>query len=325
MGKGRAPCCDKNKVKRGPWSPQEDLKLVTFIQKHGHQNWRSLPKQAGLLRCGKSCRLRWINYLRPDVKRGNFTEEEEETIMKLHEVLGNKWSKIASELPGRTDNEIKNVWHTHLKKKLLSKNSSDNNINLSTSTDQSKQESCITSSSSSSSTGRQEATTLIPQKTADNNEQNFENPTKESSSPSSFQCCTDQSSTTICKLQDDNQLELVVAGSSSLYQGGPDNNDYSDTVLNEVVDKPANDNTIDLLEIPLEADDDFWNMLDDDSNIGGGSFVSDHHQVHSDAETMKWIREIEKDLGLEPQQPSSDLIIGLPDVHMWANNVSSGF
>ncbi|KAG2313791.1 hypothetical protein Bca4012_064417 [Brassica carinata] len=119
MGKGRAPCCDKSKVKRGPWSPKEDLTLITFIQKHGHHNWRSLPKLAGLMRCGKSCRLRWINYLRPDVKRGNFSKEEEDAIIHFHQTLGNKWSKIASFLPGRTDNEIKNVWNTHLKKRLF--------------------------------------------------------------------------------------------------------------------------------------------------------------------------------------------------------------
>ncbi|CAN8257937.1 unnamed protein product [Cochlearia groenlandica] len=120
MGKGRVPCCDKGKVKRGPWSPQEDLTLITFIQKHGHLNWRSLPKLAGLMRCGKSCRLRWINYLRPDVKRGNFTKEEEDSIIHFHQTLGNKFVvKIASFLPGRTDNEIKNVWNTHLKKRLL--------------------------------------------------------------------------------------------------------------------------------------------------------------------------------------------------------------
>ncbi|GKU85746.1 hypothetical protein SLEP1_g372 [Rubroshorea leprosula] len=105
-------------LKKGPWTPEEDKILISYIQKYGHENWRALPKLAGLLRCGKSCRLRWINYLRPDIKRGNFTWEEEETIIRLHEMLGNRWSTIASRLPGRTDNEIKNVWHTHLKKKL---------------------------------------------------------------------------------------------------------------------------------------------------------------------------------------------------------------
>lgn len=115
---GRAPCCDKMGLKKGPWSSEEDQILISFVQKYGHGNWRALPKQAGLLRCGKSCRLRWINYLRPDIKRGNFSEEDEETIIKLHEMLGNRWSAIAARLPGRTDNEIKNVWHTHLKKRI---------------------------------------------------------------------------------------------------------------------------------------------------------------------------------------------------------------
>ncbi|KAL9240310.1 hypothetical protein vseg_014546 [Gypsophila vaccaria] len=116
---GRAPCCDKVGLKRGPWTPEEDQVLISFIQQHGHSNWRALPKQAGLLRCGKSCRLRWINYLKPDVKRGNFTKEEEDMIIHLHETMGNRWSAIAARLPGRTDNEIKNVWHTHLKKRLI--------------------------------------------------------------------------------------------------------------------------------------------------------------------------------------------------------------
>ncbi|XP_010420379.1 PREDICTED: transcription factor MYB39-like [Camelina sativa] len=116
---GRSPCCDENGLKKGPWTQEEDEKLIVHIQKHGHGSWRALPKQAGLNRCGKSCRLRWTNYLRPDIKRGNFTEEEEQTIINLHSLLGNKWSSIAGNLPGRTDNEIKNYWNTHLRKKLL--------------------------------------------------------------------------------------------------------------------------------------------------------------------------------------------------------------
>ncbi|CAN6552947.1 unnamed protein product [Malus baccata var. baccata] len=116
---GRAPCCDKNGLKKGPWTPEEDQKLMDYIQKHGYGNWRTLPKNAGLQRCGKSCRLRWTNYLRPDIKRGRFSFEEEETIIQLHSILGNKWSAIAARLPGRTDNEIKNYWNTHIRKRLL--------------------------------------------------------------------------------------------------------------------------------------------------------------------------------------------------------------
>nr|QDO71761.1 MYB06 [Aristolochia ringens] len=116
---GRAPCCEKQGLKKGPWSPEEDEILVQYINKNGHGSWRSLPKLAGLLRCGKSCRLRWTNYLRPDIKRGPFTPDEEKTIIQFHGILGNRWSSIASQLPGRTDNEIKNFWNTHLKKRLV--------------------------------------------------------------------------------------------------------------------------------------------------------------------------------------------------------------
>ncbi|XP_076926228.1 transcription factor MYB102-like [Bidens hawaiensis] len=109
----------ENELKKGPWTEEEDLILIQHVQKHGPGQWRNLPKKAGLQRCGKSCRLRWINYLRPGIKRGRFSCEEEETIIQLHSVLGNKWSAIAARLPGRTDNEIKNYWNTHIRKKLL--------------------------------------------------------------------------------------------------------------------------------------------------------------------------------------------------------------
>jgi myb proto-oncogene protein len=161
---GRQPCCDKVGLKKGPWTAEEDQKLVAFLLSHGHCCWRLVPKLAGarcqlfdrllatylpearatptcknevkcrwqfsiltwlpshvssgLLRCGKSCRLRWTNYLRPDLKRGLLSEEEEALVIDLHAELGNRWSKIAARLPGRTDNEIKNHWNTHIKKKL---------------------------------------------------------------------------------------------------------------------------------------------------------------------------------------------------------------
>ncbi|NP_001132068.2 Myb-related protein 306 [Zea mays] len=115
---GRPPCCEKAGLKKGPWSPEEDLLLVSYVQEHGPGNWRAVPCSTGLMRCSKSCRLRWTNYLRPGIKRGSFSDQEEKLIIHLQELLGNKWSAIASYLPERTDNDIKNYWNTHLKKKL---------------------------------------------------------------------------------------------------------------------------------------------------------------------------------------------------------------
>ncbi|KAJ4957538.1 hypothetical protein NE237_024649 [Protea cynaroides] len=119
LSMGRSPCCSKEGLNRGAWTALEDKILADYIKIHGEGKWRNLPKKSGLKRCGKSCRLRWLNYLRPDIKRGNITPDEEELIIRLHKLLGNRWSLIAGRLPGRTDNEIKNYWNTNLGKRSI--------------------------------------------------------------------------------------------------------------------------------------------------------------------------------------------------------------
>lgn len=108
----------ENQYKKGLWTEEEDQILLEHIRVHGRGKWNRIPKVTGLKRCGKSCRLRWLNYLSPNVKRGGFSEEEEDLIIRLHNLLGNRWSLIAGRVPGRTDNQVKNHWNTHLCKKL---------------------------------------------------------------------------------------------------------------------------------------------------------------------------------------------------------------
>ncbi|EEF34380.1 transcription factor MYB1 [Ricinus communis] len=114
---GRTPRSSKDGLNRGAWTAAEDKLLTDYISVHGEGKWSNVAKKTGLKRCGKSCRLRWLNYLRPDIKRGNISDDEELLIIRLHKLLGNRWSLIAGRLPGRTDNEIKNYWNSNLSKK----------------------------------------------------------------------------------------------------------------------------------------------------------------------------------------------------------------
>ncbi|KAJ6696136.1 TRANSCRIPTION FACTOR MYB8-RELATED-RELATED [Salix koriyanagi] len=110
-----------NMPNKGAWTAEEDRKLAEVIAIHGARRWKTVAAKAALNRCGKSCRLRWLNYLRPNIKRGNISDQEEDLILRLHKLLGNRWSLIAGRLPGRTDNEIKNYWNSHLSKKIKQK------------------------------------------------------------------------------------------------------------------------------------------------------------------------------------------------------------
>ncbi|NP_001313064.1 transcription factor GAMYB-like [Nicotiana tabacum] len=104
-------------LKKGPWTAAEDAILMEYVKKNGEGNWNAVQRNSGLMRCGKSCRLRWANHLRPNLKKGAFSLEEERFIVELHAKLGNKWARMAAQMPGRTDNEIKNYWNTRLKRR----------------------------------------------------------------------------------------------------------------------------------------------------------------------------------------------------------------
>ncbi|CAH2033951.1 unnamed protein product [Thlaspi arvense] len=122
--------CDGNEdgpeQRKGPWTLEEDTLLTNYIANNGEGRWNLLAKSSGLKRKGKSCRLRWLNYLKPDIKRGNLTPREQLLILELHSKWGNRWSKIAQYLPGRTDNEIKNYWRTRVQKQARQLNIDSN-------------------------------------------------------------------------------------------------------------------------------------------------------------------------------------------------------
>nr|UXP87118.1 MYB transcription factor [Zinnia elegans] len=102
-------------LRKGAWTTEEDMLLKNYIEKYGEGRWHLVPLKSGLNRCRKSCRLRWLNYLRPNLKRGDFAEDEIDLIHRLHKLLGNRWALIAGRIPGRTANDVKNYWNTHVR------------------------------------------------------------------------------------------------------------------------------------------------------------------------------------------------------------------
>ncbi|XP_068656388.1 transcription factor MYB58-like [Aristolochia californica] len=338
MGRGRAPCCEKIGLKKGPWTPSEDMRLMAYIQKYGHGNWRALPKQAGLLRCGKSCRLRWINYLRPDIKRGNFTPEEEETIIKLHRLLGNKWSKIASRLSGRTDNEIKNVWNTHLKKRLVMKEADNPSSEEPKESSSSFSSSGSTMSSCNQSDGiKHEAEPAEPEFNLESFHE-VSNKTQmelieipfepnldlwdmlEDDSPPSPRSQDTNSATTMCDLASSIEQHKPSANkpkpslsSSSSFSSTTSTSTFISSLNQQVL---FNEETRDhcseeMLEIPNEADSDIWDMLDKHLWCLESTKTVLEAQQNTPAEgqdskredgSKQWITDLEYELQMSPQE-----------------------
>ncbi|XVF22807.1 hypothetical protein REPUB_Repub12eG0202700 [Reevesia pubescens] len=108
---------DISQIRKGPWKAEEDEVLINHVKKYGPRDWSSIRSKGLLQRTGKSCRLRWVNKLRPNLKNGcKFTTEEERVVIELQAQFGNKWAKIATYLPGRTDNDVKNFWSSRQKR-----------------------------------------------------------------------------------------------------------------------------------------------------------------------------------------------------------------
>ncbi|XP_019179239.1 PREDICTED: protein ODORANT1-like [Ipomoea nil] len=283
---GRQPCCDKLGVKKGPWTAEEDKKLISFIITNGQCCWRAVPKLAGLRRCGKSCRLRWTNYLRPDLKRGLLSDAEEQLVIDLHAHLGNRWSKIASRLPGRTDNEIKNHWNTHIKKKLLKMG-----IDPVTHEPLNKEEiTKPTSDDQSSTTTTSHAATTLPELDQNNGQQQVQVvpqstttqvPTEATSEEQSSSCSPTENSSSSTATTDESQAVVVLDAMC----GGDD-----DPLLSSLLENHAPMPDAAQWDLPLPSDHQPPLIFDDNDDLEIPTLLDDN---------FGWLFNCQQDFGIQ--------------------------